>query len=256
MSRLADIVTFIAHDYRKGLIIEPEKRLEHVKNSLIDVVNTYHPGVIIKAGLGRGLLLNELVKNSDAYVVVVEPCLASILEFMSLYRHDPACEKIKFINGEFNDFPIDYYAGDMLVCVDYFDFLESGRVVDEFRRALQFDGIFFFGGVVLGDEDLEGVYDDFMKMALPIHNDFYLREDLKTFMDLNEFTFVKDSMEHYHADLLELAEYFSGIFPHSTENPLGLIEEKKNMFIELYKIEGHVISEPYYIGVFARRKPA
>jgi hypothetical protein len=256
MSRLADIVNFIGHDYREGLIIEPEKRLEHIKNSLIDVMNTYHPGVIIKAGLGRGLLLYELVKNSTAYIVVVEPCLASIQEFMGLYRHDPAFEKIKFINGEFNDFPVDYYAGDMLVCVDYFDFLESGRVVDEFRRALHFDGIFFFAGVVLDDEDLEGVYDDFMKKAFPIHNDYYLKEDLKTFMDLNEFTFVKGGLQHYRTDLSEIAEYFRGIFPHSAENPLGQIEEKKNMFVDLYKLEGSVISEPYYIGVFARRKPA
>jgi hypothetical protein len=256
MSRFEDIINFIGHDQQKGLIIEPDKRLEHVQNSLIDVVNTYRPKVIVKAGLGRGLLLYELVKNSDAYTVVVEPSLASIREFLSRYGRDPACGKIKFLNGEFNNFPIDYYAGDLLICVDYFDFLESGRVVDEFRRALQFDGIFFFGGVVLDDEDLEGVYDDFMKKVFPIHNDFYLREDLKTFMDLNELTFVKGGLKHYRTDLSEIAQYLGGIFPNAAENPLGQIEEQKNIFIELYKLEGSVISEPYYTGVFARRKPA
>ncbi|OHD68677.1 MAG: hypothetical protein A2W19_12720 [Spirochaetes bacterium RBG_16_49_21] len=256
MSRLAEIVAFIEHDYQKKAVIEPEKRLDKLRDSLFDIVKTYHPGVIVKAGLGSGRLLYDLAKNSGAYIVVVEPSLGTIREFSSLHKDDPACEKIRFINGEFNAFPIDYYAADLLICIDYLDFLESGRVVDEFRRALQFDGILFIASVVLHDDDLEGAYDDFMKKAFPLHNDYYLREDLKTFMDLNELTFVKGSLEHYSADLSGMVDYFSGLFPDTGENPLIQIEEQKNKFTELYKLEGSVISEPYYIGVFARRKPA
>ena len=255
MSRLNDIVSFIEYDFARNMIIEPEKRVPRLRESLLDVIKTYNPGVIVKAGLGNGQILYDLAKNSSAYIVVVEPSLAIMREFIKRHEGDAAVDRIHFINGEFNCFPVDYYAADMIVCIDYLDFLESGKVVDEFTRALQFDGILFMGSVVLEDDDLEGRYDDFMRSVFPLHNDYYLREDLKTFMDLNDLKFVKGTFDRYDIDLASLADYFAAFRADAGENPMAQIEEHRDEYAELYKLVGNSLSEPYYISVFTRVKP-
>lgn len=254
-TRLTDIISFIEHDFSNNMVIEPEKRLPKLRDSIADIIKTYNPGVIVKAGLGNGQLLYDMAAASGAYIVAVEPSLTVIRKFLAQHAGDPIIEKIHFINGEFNGFPVDYYAADLIVCIDYLDFLESGRVIDEFTRALQFDGILLMGGVVLEDEDLDGLYDDFMKTAFPLHNDFYLREDLKTFMDLNELKFIKGTFDRYPADLAALTAYFASSRKETGSNPMQFIEEHRDAFSRLYKLADASISEPYYISVYMRKKP-
>lgn len=256
MGRLQEIIQFIEYDHERGMIIEPEKRFEKLRDSILDVIKTYNPGVIVKAGLGSGRILHEIALNSSAYIAVVEPSMALIRAFMESHREDEAASKIHFINGEFNAFPIDYYAADLLISSDYLDFLESGQVVDEFRRATQFEGILVLSGTVLNDEDLDGVYDDFMREAFPLHNDYYIRDDLKTFMDLNEFSFIKGHMERYPADLAALSAHFAPFRSQESADPMHIAEEHREQFTALYALNGTEISEPYYIGVYTRRKPA
>ncbi|MBN2159256.1 MAG: methyltransferase domain-containing protein [Spirochaetes bacterium] len=255
MDRLNEIITFLEHDSRNRVVIEPEKRHAKLLESLLDVVKTYNPGVIVKAGLGNGQLLRELAANSGSYIVVVEPSMRIIRDFMERHAGDTDVERIRFINGDFNSFPVDYYAADLLVSIDNLDFLETGMVVDEFRRALQFDGILFLSGVVLHDDDLEGLYDDFMKSAFPLHNDYYLRDDLKTVLDLNEFKFIKGHIEYYKTDLSALTDYFGSLYKNRSGAPMSLIDGNREKFSELYHIDSATISEPYYIGVFMRKKP-
>ncbi len=255
MGRLQEIIGFIEYDHERGVVIEPEKRLEKLRDSILDVIKTYNPGVIVKAGLGSGRLLHEITLSTSAYITVVEPSMAVIRAFVESHREDEAASRIHFINGEFNAFPIDYYAADLLICADYMDFLESGTVVDEFRRATQFEGVLFLSGPVLNDEDLDGIYDDFMKEAFPLHNDYYLRDDLKTFMDLNEFTFIKGHMEHFPADLALIAAHLAPFRASESADPMRIVEERREQFTGLYALNGTVISEPYYIGVYKRRKP-
>jgi SAM-dependent methyltransferase len=255
MGRLQDIIGFIEYDHERGVVIEPEKRLEKLRDSILDIIKTYNPGVIVKAGLGSGRLLHEIALNSSAYIAVVEPSMSVIRAFIDSHREDEAAARIRFINGEFNAFPVDYYAADLLICADYLDFLESGIVVDEFRRATQFDGVAVLSGTVLSDEDLEGMSDDFMREAFPLHNDYYLRDDLKTFMDLNEFTFIKGHMEHFPADLAARAAHLAPFRPAGSEDPMRIIDEHREQFTDLYRLQGTEISEPYYIGVYKRRKP-
>jgi SAM-dependent methyltransferase len=256
MGRLQEIIGFIEYDHERGVIIEPEKRLDKLRDSILDVIKTYNPGVIVKAGLGSGRLLHEIALNSSAYIAVVEPSMAIIRAFIESHREDEAASRIHFINGEFNGFPVDYYAADLLISADYLDFLESGTVVDEFRRATQFEGILVLSGTVLHDEDLDGIYDDFMKEAFPLHNDYYLRDDLRTFMDLNEFSFIKGHMEYYPADLAALAAHLAPFRPAESADPMHIVEEHRERLTNLYALNGTEISEPYYIGVYTRRKPA
>ncbi|MBN2079190.1 MAG: methyltransferase domain-containing protein [Spirochaetes bacterium] len=254
MDRLADIVSFIERDVRDGIVIEPAKRLQKLREGILDVVETYKPGTIVKAGLGRGELLLDIAGKSTAYIAVVEPSMALIHSFIDAHTDDPALERIRFINGEFNALPVDYYSADLLVCVDYLEFLESGRVLDEFRRILQFDGILFLGGIVLEDEDIEGIYDDFMKAAFPLHNDYYLRDDLKTMLALKDFTFIKGSIERFGTDLAALAAYFASTFG-EPPNPPPILEDRREDFTRLYGLDGTAIAEPYYISIFMREKP-
>jgi hypothetical protein len=255
MGRLQDIIGFIEYDHARGIIIEPEKRFEKLRDSILDVIKTYNPGVIVKAGMGSGRLLHEIALNTGAYIAVVEPSMAVIRAFIESHREDEAASKIHFINGEFNGFPVDYYAADLLISADYMDFLESGTVVDEFRRATQFEGIVVLSGPVLNDDDLDGIYDDFMRAAFPLHNDYYLRDDLKTFMDLNEFSFIKGHLEHYPADLAACAAHLAPFRAPESADPMHIVEEHREQFAALYALNGTEISEPYYIGVYTRRKP-
>jgi hypothetical protein len=254
MERLQEIIGFIEYDHERGVVIEPEKRFAKLRDSIFDIIKTYNPGVIVKAGLGSGRLLHEIALNTASYIVVVEPSMKVINAFVDSHREDKAASRIHFINGEFNAFPVDYYASDLLICTDYLDFLESGIVVDEFRRATQFDGVLVLSGTVLNDEDIDGVYDDFMKGAFPLHNDFYLRDDLKTFMDLNDFTFIKGHMEHFSTDLAMLAAHLAPFRPEGSADPMLQVEEHREQFTGLYRLQGTEISEPYYISVYKRRK--
>ncbi len=254
MDRTRKVIEFIEREYTTRRVIEPEQRHEKLKDRLFDVINTYNPGVIMKMGIGGGAVLAELARGAGGYLVVVEPSMETIRAFINDHPYDEVVKKIQFINGDYTSLPMDYYASDMVIVIDHFDLLETGRVMDEVKRVLQFDGILFFGGVVLQDDDIEGIYDDLMREAMPLHNDYYLVEDLKTFMDLKEFTFIKGSYEPVREDIESriafIKEYFGG-FP---GDPEKFLDEKKEIFQSLYKLEGSVYEEPYYAGVFMRRK--
>jgi len=254
MGRLQEIIGFIEYDHERGVVIEPEKRSAKLRDSVLDVIKTYNPGVIVKAGLGSGRLVHEIALNTGAYIVVVEPSTRVIRSFIDSHREDEAAARIRFIIGEFNQFPVDYYAADLLVCTDYLDFLESGIVVDEFRRATQFEGILILGGTVLNDDDIDGVYDDFMRGVSRLHNDYYLRDDLKTFMDLNDFSFIKGHVEQFPADLAAIAAYLAPFRPEGGPDPMLMVEENRERFAGLYRLQGTEITEPYYISVYMRRK--
>lgn len=254
-NRLSEIISFIEYDFPGNMVIEPEKRLPKLQDSITDIIKTYNPGVIVKAGLGNGQVLYDMAAAGGTYIVAVEPSLPVIREFLARHAGDPVIDRIHIINGEFNSFPIDYYAADLIVCIDYLDFLESGKVIDEFTRALQFEGILLMAGVVLEDEDIEGIYDDFMKTAFPLHNDYYLRDDLKTFMDLNELKFIKGTFDRYPADLAALSDYFAAFRKDAERRPIQFVEENRDAFTGLYKLSGTTISEPYYISVYMRKKP-
>ena len=254
MSRFADIVRFIEFDLRSDGIIEPEKRRNDCVVHIKDVIATYRPSVIAKAGLGRGELLMDIARDFTGTLVVIEPSFTLIREFMERHRGDAAAEKIKFVNGDFKLFPLDYYAVDCLVCIDYFDLLETGPVMDEFRRALQFDGMFVLGQVVLQDGDLEGAYDDLMREMHLLHTDYYLEEDLKTVMDLKEFSFIKGNVAFYEEDLGKKLGHLAAFYKEEIKGKNDVLARFREDLAAHYAAQGDLVKEPYFIGVFQRRK--
>ena len=255
MNRTDELKRFIEYDYENDGVIEPEKRAQDLLTRLEDIIAAFTPAVIVKAGVGSGTLLAGIAKAGDAYIVVVEPSMKVISSFMQEHGQDDGIDRVHFINGEFNDFPVDYYAADLLVSIDNFDFIESGRALDEFRRALQFEGLLFIGTVIIEKDDIEGVYDDFIRTLFPLHNDYYLEQDLKTFMELNEFSFVRGSSTSYEADLGRRMSYFSAFTGRDTSAPSEFLNGHSKDFERLYSLSGDSISEPYFTGVFRRIKP-
>ncbi len=254
MSRAGDIQKLIEYDHDRHYLIDPEARRIALHNHVLDVVKTYSPAVIVKAGLGSGELVKELARTSDSYIVVVEQSL-SLLEAFQAGLDDAMRERIRLIAGDYYMFPVDYFAADLLICTDMLSFIDSARAVDEFRRALQFDGILFLSSVVLNEDDVDGRYDEFMHSVLPLHNDYYIQDDLKTFIGLNEFNFVKGSSMSFPRDLAELSSYFAPFRDGDAPDPAAGLEAFRGDFERFYSLSGSIIAEPYFIGVFMRIKP-
>jgi ubiquinone/menaquinone biosynthesis C-methylase UbiE len=181
MGRTHDIIRFVEYEEGSNLVIEPRQRHQHVRERLLDVVKTYNPRVIVKAGLGRGELLLDLASSSDAVIVVVDYSCDAMNRFRQAHRDTSVLERVHFVAGDFSSFPVDYYAADLLLCVDYFDFIETGTAIDEFRRSLQFEGILFIADDVLHEEDLNGAYDDLTAMLFPLHNDYISKATSRLF---------------------------------------------------------------------------
>ncbi len=256
MNRLKQVQDFIDYDLKNNFLIEPKNRYDAVKERLFDVINTYNPGVIVKAGIGHGDILMEMVKKFKSYFVVVEPSFSAISNFLNIHAGDSDTQKIKFINGDLNDFPVDYYASDLTICIDYLDFFNSGKFIDEIKRSLQFDGIFFLSTVVLNSNDIDGIYDDFTRIVFPLHNDYYIPEDIITFLELKEFKLVKNIQINFKNNLNLKIEYFQKLYDSGTkQNALDFIQTHKEEFLNLMQMdENQNISEPYYFGVYMRVK--
>lgn len=255
MTRLQQLQELSISEYSKKYLIEPEARHELLMNKISDIIETYKPGVIVKAGLGSGKIILDMISmNKKFTLVIVEPSLRVIENFINDNRDNEKIENVRFINGEFTRFPVDYYAADLLITIDNLDVQETAPVIDEFRLALQFDAHLLFAGVVLDDDDLEGVFDDYMRILSPIHNDFYLKDDLKTFLNLKDFSFIKGKMEQFSCNLNELKANLKELYGEPQGDPDQFIEENRNIFDELYELNDNNLKLPYFVGLFMRRK--
>jgi len=248
--------SFVEFDEKQRFVIEPEHRHKYVAEKLIHALDTYKPGVVVKAGIGAGPLLLEIAERSEQ-CVVIEPSSVIIEKFITRYGSDPRFPKIHIVNGSYSCMPVDYYKADMLISIDNLDFILSGLAMEEFSRILQFEGLFFYGGVVLSDEDIEGIYDEFVRLANPAHNDYYLAGDFRTFMELKHFSVLSDELSRFPLDLAAYAEYMKGFT--STENDsagaLRIVDENRELFEKLYKLEkSYCVSEYYMTGIYRKNK--
>ena len=255
MERLRKLQELSIYEYGKRFFVEPGARHELVISKISDVVEMYKPKVVVKAGIGGGrIILDILGWKKDIVLVIVEPSLKVIEQFISDNKDNPLTEDLRFINGDFRQFPVDYYAADLIISVDNLDVQETAPVIDEFKRALQFDGYLLFAGIVLDDEDLDGVFDDYMRIISPLHNDFYLKDDLKTFLDLKEFSFIKGKMEQFEYSLGELESTMKELYGGLSGDTSAFIEENRSVFDELYELKDNTVKIPYFTGLFMRRK--
>jgi len=256
MDRLKQLQKLSIYEYGNVFFIEPDFRHQMVMEKINDVIDTFKPSVVVKAGLGSGKIALDLINTrKEIKLVVVEPSLKIIEEFLRQNADNRGTGDIAFINGNYDNFPVDYYAADLIISIDNLDFQETAPVIDEFKRALQFDAHFFFAGIVLDDEDIEGVYDDFMRIIFPLHNDYYLKDDLKTFLNLKDFTFVKGKIEHFDYNIDEIKKHTEGFYGEiDSDGAEKFLSDNSGTLNEIYKLNGRSITLPYFTGVFMRRK--
>jgi len=251
--QMATLQQLLEYDAHSHTLIEPDERFEIITSRLYDCIQTYKPAVIVKIGLGNPRYVESIMQQTKALLVVVEPSLKLIHSFYAAHSNKDWMNRFYAIAGNFHDFPIDYYKADMLVCIDTLDMLDTGRAIDEFRRALQFEGVLFLSGFVLPNEDIEGIFDEITHAINPLHTDYYLEDDLKTFLSLNEFGVAKAHTEKITINLFSIARYLDI----ALENVEKLIEENKEILSSLYYLqEDGTITLPYMISAFVRQKPS
>lgn len=252
------INAFVEYESDKRRIIEPAHRHALVDGNLRKALDAYHPSVVVKAGVGAGELLLTIAEKAHS-CVCVEPSFKAIEQFMQKHAGDERLKKIQMVNGHFFAMPVDYYKADMLVCVDYFDFILSTFAMEEFKRATQFEGLYFFGGVVLSDEDVEGIYDELICKINPLHNDYYLAGDLKTYLHLKDYTALSDGVETFRLDIKAFIEYWANA-PFTEKKPdakeiESFIEENKPLLTELYALDGNnTINEMYCTALYRKNR--
>ncbi len=252
--RTKSYLEFLYKDYFAGVMIEPDFRYTWLKNILLETISTYSPGVVLKAGIGSGRLLLDMA-SSCPYIAVVEQSEKVINDFVSKNKSNPLFEKINIINGDFKNLPADYFCADLVVDIDNFSVIETGPFVDEVRRALQFEGKFFVAASVIDSTDMDGLYDDMVRAAFPIHNDYYMQEDLITFLELNEFKLGKTYNEKFEIDLNLRNDFFRNIFGSNASSAEKILNDNMDFFKKVYFYNNGKIMEDYFAGVFTRLKP-
>ena len=240
MSRENSVNRFVEHDLRRGLVIEPSRRRDAVRESLIRAAKTHAPGVAVKLGAGEGELACALAQHVSRKLVVIDPSYEALDLFRKKYAHDPAFGKIECVCGSFFALPVDYFKADLVAVVDYLDLADSYRTVDEIVRVLRHEGILFFGGIVLDDRDVEGAYDEFVHAANPFHNDYYLESDLETFLKLKNFAKISTESARVKISLGEWLEGWSSFTADGSDasEARGAIERSAEVFTSLYGWDG------------------
>jgi ubiquinone/menaquinone biosynthesis C-methylase UbiE len=255
MDRLKELQQWSYYEFNRKLFVEPSSRHQLLIDKISDVVNTYNPRVIVKAGLGSDDLLLRLVDMFQGTIfLVVEPSWEVISDFIQRHKDNEYIKNINFVNGDFKNFPIDYYAAHLIISIDNLDVQETAPVIEEFRRALQFDSHLLLAGIVLDDGDIDGLFDDFLRGIFPLHNDFYIREDLKTFLNLKEFSFIKGKDEFFEYSIDDIINHVRELYGNHNFDVEQFIEDNKGTFIDLYQMNNRRVTLPYFTGLFMRRR--
>ncbi len=142
----------------------------------------------------------------------------------------------------------------MVISIDHIDFIESSSNFDEFRRVLCTNGVLFISTVVLNESDLEGLYDEFIKESFPIHNEYYLENDLITVLKLNKFNFMQKTVNSLRVDMTQLFEFFTKKFEEIDESHLKRIDQMSDELKKMYDFKEKSISLPYFTGIFLKEK--
>jgi hypothetical protein len=254
MTRYKEIKSFLEHEYLNRTIIEPDSRYTLLRERLMDSLKTNKPDTVIKIGIGNPELLFDIIERFEITLCVVESSFKTIGKFIEEYGDRKGFSKIYIINGDFQILPIDYFVADMIISIDYLDFIDSARAIDEYRLSLEFESVLFVGVIVLNDSDVEGVFDDYMRMIFPLHNDYYLESDLNTVMGLNEFKLLNMETFEIRMNLADMREYMIDYFGDTGEYDPEFIEKKLEVLDSLYLYDDETVTLPYFTGTFMRKK--
>lgn len=254
MSRYKEIIAFLEHEYVNRTIIEPDSRYTLLREKLMESLKINNPNIVVKIGIGNPELLFDIIERFKLTLCVVESSFRIIRKFIEEYGNRKGFSKIYIINGDFQVIPVDYFAADMIICIDYLNFIDSALAIDEYRLSLEFESVLFIGIIVLNDSDIEGVFDNYMRMIFPLHNDYYLESDLKTVMGLNEFKLLSMESIDIKMNLSDIREYMVDYFGDTGDYDPEFIEKKLEVLDSIYQYYDETVTLPYFTGTFMRKK--
>lgn len=258
MNYTEKISRYIELNLKENLTIERATCSRKQSDFISKAFEAYKPESVLKAGLGNGELLLEMAAKGIK-VTVVEPSINVIKMFIDKNSDNALMDNIQFINGDLNSLPVDYYAFGMIVCMDYLDFQNTAAVFDEFKRAIDFEGILVLGGIVLHNDDIDGVYDDFYHIIMPMHNDFYLTTDLNTVLGLKHFSFIQNEVFNLPVELegyKNFARNHGAVFSFSEYSKAdSFMKENRTQLAEMYEYDGNTVAEHYLLSLYKSEKP-
>ncbi|MBN2436435.1 MAG: class I SAM-dependent methyltransferase [Spirochaetes bacterium] len=258
MNYTEKISRYIELNLKENLTIEREICNKKQHDFVSKAVEIYRPESVLKAGLGNGQLLLKMAEVGIK-VTVVEPSIEVINNFVIKNKDNVLIDNIQFINGDLNSLPVDYYAFGMIVCMDYLDFQNTAAVFDEFKRAIDFEGVLVLGGIVLNNDDIDGIYDDLYHIIMPMHNDFYLPTDLNTVLGLKHFSFIQNEVFNIPVELesyKSFAKKYGAEFSFSKYNKADqFIEENRAQLAKMYEYDGNGAVEHYLLSLYKSEKP-
>lgn len=237
-------------------LVEPEDHVAFLKEKVSEFIKIHNPLNVLKIGIFSHDLIIDIAKVSRK-LIIVEPSIDIIRDFIGKNQENPLLEKIMFINSEISELAVDFNVVDMLICTDIFDVIQSGLVMEEFKRVIQFEGLLVFSGVVLNSEDLEGVMDDYFRGLNEIHNDYYLPEDLKTFMKMKKFSDVQEVQTTFEKSLKDQTHFIQKNFENFSDfDPEEFLKQNIDAMERLYSYkEDGRYTEHYSASVFRKELP-
>ncbi len=258
MTHTEKICEYIKINIQNNISIERNEHAGAAGMFLEKQCRIHSPGVIVKAGLGKGDLVLELAEMSKT-LIVIEPEISLIKDFFARYSEDPRIEKTRFVNGDLHNLPLDWYCGDMIVCVDYLDFHNIALVLDEFKRISEFEGVLVLAGTVLHADDIDGLYDELFRRMMPLHNDFYIPDDLRTVLALKHFKFLDNSCISVPVHIPAYKKFGTDFVEETggSEGPdsMEYMEENRDFFENMYGYKDNTLTELYEISVYRSEKP-
>ncbi|MFW6365505.1 MAG: class I SAM-dependent methyltransferase, partial [Spirochaetota bacterium] len=258
MNHLEKICEYIRESRRTGITIERSSHLDVARQFIMKQCRLFQPEVVVKAGLGAGSLVLDLADEAEL-VVVIEPDFEALADFIRQHGGDPKFDRIRVINGDLHDLPLDWYCTDMIVCVDYLDFHNVAAVLDEFKRIVDFEGYLVLATPVLHDDDIDGVYDELFRKIQPLHNDYYVPLDLRTVLGLKKFKELDSTVSEVQLDLddiVVLGKTVSSRTGTATDDSyMEYIEQNSEAFGEMYKRDGQLLYERYEASAYRSEKP-
>lgn len=257
MNRSAELCQFLELAAVNNPVYEPQNRHEALHNFIEDMLRLYNPANVLKLGVGQGELLHEIMSMTPGRVVVVDPSLTVIENFKKNHSAENYWDRLYLVQGEFNRLPIDFFIVEMVIAVDIMNVIDSSRCMDEVKRALNFENVFIYGDVILNDDDIDGNFDDIIRMISPLHNDFYLEGDLDTFMKLKDFRLVKSSRSITKQNFIKQLEFWRQLHDEvaSIEELKAFYQAHKSDLDKFYNISSDfTYDEHYLLAAFMKNK--
>ena len=250
MDRSELIQNYLAGEFYQPFEVGADFRKDKILGAVDTFLREYLPEKVLRLSFVKNFT-PEYLKLRKHYV------LENYFENIKLFLSNQGSENIFAVNGSYSLMPLDYEKFDMVICSDILDMFDSINILEESKRVLNPEGYFLFTGVVLPDSDIDGVYDELIKCINPVHSDYYLETDLKTFADLKGFDFIKSEKFVFRRNLKEMVSHYSKFYfgkDVMRGDHLAFLSENEALLAELYCFDGEEIDENYEVVLFRKKK--